>query len=79
MAQITYDISELAERYEEAFTLAARGEEVIVVAPGHPPVRLVPAPTRRKPRVFGKRPGAAVIPDDFNDPLPPEYWSGGVP
>jgi antitoxin (DNA-binding transcriptional repressor) of toxin-antitoxin stability system len=79
MAQISFDISELADRYHEAFTLAARGEEVIVTAPGHHPVRLVPAAPHRKPRVFGQRPGAAVVPDDFNDPLPPEYWAGGVP
>jgi len=37
-----------------------------------------PKPQRRspKPRVAGLHRGKVWISDDFNDPLPPEYWSG---
>lgn len=33
-------------------------------------------PKTRKPRVAGLHKGMGWIADDFNDPLPPEYWSG---
>jgi hypothetical protein len=64
MAQITFDISELTERYCTAFTLAERGEKVIVTAP---------------PRIPGMHPGSMVMAPDFNDPLPDEFWLSGSP
>jgi len=33
-------------------------------------------PKTKKPRVAGLHKGKVWIADDFNDPLPPEYWSG---
>lgn len=35
-----------------------------------------PQPRSPKPRVAGLHRGKGWISDDFNDPLPPEYWSG---
>jgi hypothetical protein len=35
-----------------------------------------PQPRSSKPRVAGLHRGKVWISDDFNDPLPPEYWSG---
>ncbi len=35
-----------------------------------------PQPRSQKPRVAGLHRGKGWISDDFNDPLPPEYWSG---
>ena len=35
-----------------------------------------PQPRSQKPRVAGLHRGKVWISDDFNDPLPPEYWSG---
>lgn len=29
-----------------------------------------------KPRIFDMHPGAIVIDDDFNNPLPDEFWFG---
>ena len=29
-----------------------------------------------KPRIAGLHKGMGWISDDFNDPIPPEYWSG---
>lgn len=35
-----------------------------------------PQPRSKKPRVAGLYKGKVWMSDDFNDPLPPEYWSG---
>ena len=33
-------------------------------------------PSRRKPRVAGLHEGQTVVSDDFDDPLPDEFWLG---
>jgi antitoxin (DNA-binding transcriptional repressor) of toxin-antitoxin stability system len=51
----------------------ARGGEVLVTRDGQPVARL------KKERVPGDAKGLFVVPDNFNDPLPPElqrYFDG---
>jgi hypothetical protein len=33
----------------------------------------------KPPRTFGQFPGAIVMSDDFDDPLPDDFWLGGNP
>ncbi len=33
-------------------------------------------PSLAKPRVFGKFRGRYTVPEDFNDPLPDDFWAG---
>ena len=49
----------------------ASGEEIIISNSGKPVARLVPIDGARKRRL-GTDQGAFEIPDDFNDPLPPD-------
>jgi prevent-host-death family protein len=49
----------------------AAGEEIIISNAGEPVARLVPM-GRSKKRRLGTDQGAFKVPDDFNDPLPPE-------
>ncbi|MEO5579508.1 MAG: type II toxin-antitoxin system Phd/YefM family antitoxin [Gemmatimonadaceae bacterium] len=49
----------------------ASGEEIIISNAGKPVARLVPIDGSRKRRL-GTDEGAFEIPDDFNDPLPPD-------
>lgn len=49
----------------------AAGEEVVITRRGEDVARLVPIEAKRRP-VFGLDEGKLVIPDDFDDPLPPE-------
>jgi len=53
--------------------LYARGEEVVITIAGRPVAR------PKKERVPGDARGLFVVPEDFNDPLPPEiqrYFEG---
>lgn len=34
------------------------------------------APKSTQPRIAGLHKGMGWISEDFNDPIPPEYWSG---
>lgn len=50
---------------------ALAGEDVVITRRGEEVARLVPVRARRTP-IFGMDEGKLVIPDDFDDPLPPE-------
>jgi prevent-host-death family protein len=50
---------------------AAAGEEIIIAKSGKPVAKLVPlGPQDRPKRVLGALAGKAVIPEDFDAPLP---------
>ena len=70
------DICEAKTQLDQLLTLAIEGTEVIIVKDEQPLVRLVPAVTA-KSRVVGLHKGEGWISDDFNDPLPDEFWTGG--
>jgi prevent-host-death family protein len=50
----------------------AEGEEVIIARAGEPVARLVRIQPRQATRPLGMDRGSVVVPDDFNDPLPPD-------
>jgi prevent-host-death family protein len=56
----------------------AMGEEVIIAKAGTPVAKLVPVKGVRPKFQFGSAKGEFVVPEDFNDPLPPEiedlFW-----
>lgn len=47
------------------------GEEVVIARAGKPVARLVPVETASRRR-FGLDAGVFTVPDDFDEPLPPE-------
>ena len=51
---------------------AVAGEEIIIAKAGKPMVRLVAVTTRKERRGFGALKGRLTVPDDFDEPLPPE-------
>ncbi len=62
----------------ELLRRVAAGEEVVITRSGEPVAMLVPVP-RRGPRRFGADEGLFVVPEDFDDPLPPHvqrYFDG---
>src|SRR5580698_5275675 len=50
----------------------AEGEEVVIARAGEPIARLVRIQPQQTTRPLGMYEGSVVVPDDFNDPLPPE-------
>ncbi|MGH2844022.1 MAG: type II toxin-antitoxin system Phd/YefM family antitoxin [Solirubrobacteraceae bacterium] len=50
---------------------ALAGEDIVITRRGEEVVRLVPTAPRR-PRVFGIDQGVWSVPEDFDEPLPPE-------
>lgn len=74
MPRTTIDVHELPERFAEVIAIAAAGGDVIVTEDTIPRARLVAlAPTRG--RRAGLHPGAITATDDFDAPLPEEFWT----
>jgi antitoxin (DNA-binding transcriptional repressor) of toxin-antitoxin stability system len=57
-------------------SLVISGQEVTVTQAQKPVMRLVPVQTDVKPRVAGLHAGMGWMSDDFDAPLPDEFWAG---
>jgi antitoxin (DNA-binding transcriptional repressor) of toxin-antitoxin stability system len=73
----TVDVEEAKERLPELLSLALEGNEVIISEGDRPVARLVPIPSTGRKRVMGLHRGVAWMSEDFDAPLPDEFWLGG--
>lgn len=72
----TVDIQEA--QLPELLALALEGNEVIITENNKPVARLIPVTSSDKPRVAGLNRGQAWVGEDFDEPLPEEFWTGAV-
>jgi antitoxin (DNA-binding transcriptional repressor) of toxin-antitoxin stability system len=72
----TIDIAEANTELLQLVDLAEGGEKVVITRDGRPVAEIVrsgiPAAGRYPDRGFGIDRGRFEVPDDFDDPLPPE-------
>ena len=74
----TIDIQEVQKRWREWLSLVISGQEITVTQAQKPIMRLVPVQTDVKPRVAGLHAGMGWMSDDFDAPLPDEFWAGAA-
>jgi antitoxin (DNA-binding transcriptional repressor) of toxin-antitoxin stability system len=72
----TVDMKEAKERLPELVSLALEGNEVIIAEGDKPLARLVPVASPVRERVAGLHRGVARVSEDFDAPLPDEFWLG---
>jgi antitoxin (DNA-binding transcriptional repressor) of toxin-antitoxin stability system len=72
----TIDIRDLPARLDEAVRLASQGQEILISEEGHPRAKLIPLERAQGARVPGLHKGMVDIADDFDAPLPDEFWLG---
>ncbi len=72
----TVDVQEVQTRFTELLSLMQQGTQVILAQDNIPLARIVPIASSTKPRVAGLHKGAIWISDDFDEPLPEEFWVG---
>lgn len=74
----TVGIHEAKTHLSRLLRRVATGEEIVITSGGKPAARLVPVEPPKQ-REFGFDEGRFTVPDDFDDPLPPEiqaYFEG---
>ena len=75
MSTRTVDILQTQPPLSELLGLTGAGDEVIIVAGDKPLARLVPIAAPSGQRIAGLHSGAVWLSDDFDEPLPEEFWT----
>jgi antitoxin (DNA-binding transcriptional repressor) of toxin-antitoxin stability system len=72
----TVDVEKAGKQLQDLLALALEGDDVIIAEGGKPLARLVPLAAPAKKRVPGLNRGAIHTSEDFDEPLPDEFWAG---
>lgn len=75
MSTKTVDVLEAQNNLAELLSLVGDGTEIILTKGDKPIARLVPIDMKGA-RVAGLHRGAAWMSEDFDAPLPDEFWAG---
>lgn len=70
------DVHEVQSNLEKLLSLVRQGNEIILTQDSTPLARLVPIETSSSPRKAGLHRGAICASEDFDEPLPEEFWAG---
>jgi prevent-host-death family protein len=70
----TVEVDEAQLHLKELLSQSLAGIEVVLTDGGTPVARLVPV----APRVAGLHTGAIWTSDDFDEPLPEDFWTAGT-
>ena len=75
MSTKTIDVSKEKILLEELLSLLTSGSEIVITRSGTPVARLVPLSSSSGLRVAGLHAGAISTSEDFDEPLPDEFWA----
>ncbi|MCL1467291.1 type II toxin-antitoxin system Phd/YefM family antitoxin [Argonema galeatum] len=75
--QKTVDVSVAQMSVQELLHLIDEGTEVLLTDGRKPLARLVPILQPNVPRIAGLHQGAISTSNDFDEPLPEEFWTAG--
>jgi len=68
----TVDIKKTQSDLKELLSQVVEGQEIVIMEGDKPIARISPITQR----VAGLHPGAIWTSDDFDEPLPEEFWAG---
>lgn len=75
--QKTVDVSLAQMSLQELAHLIDEGKEILLTNGRKPLARIVPIIEQNQARIAGLHPGAISIGNDFDEPLPEEFWAAG--
>ena len=73
---ISVNVHEAKTHLSRLLKRVAAGEEILISKAGKPMAKLTPLSKPQANRVPGLDKGVIQIPDDFDAPLPDEFWLG---
>ncbi len=74
----TIDIHTTNIGFDDVLSLIRQGTEIIMTDANIRLARIVPYFPLRQERIAGLHEGAIWTSDDFDDPLPDEFWTGNL-
>ena len=72
------DIDDTQEKWADLIAMAQAGTEVILANCGRPLARITPIEPAKKKRTLDLHKGETWMSDDFDAPLPEEFWGGKI-
>ncbi len=72
----TVSVYDARRQLSELLKLALEGNDVIIVENNKPLARLVPISEDNQRRIAGLNKGKIWVSEDFDEPLPEEFWTG---
>lgn len=72
----TVDVQEAQKNLQGLLSLVSKGTEIVLTQGTIPLARLVPISLPSTPRVAGLHTGAIWTSEDFDEPLPEDFWTG---
>lgn len=75
MSTMIVDVKDAEMQLSKLLALALAGQKVVISENQESAVQLVPIRKTQKHRIAGLHRGAMRMRDDFNDPLPNDFWS----
>lgn len=72
------DIKQLPPTIEDLLALIAGGDEIVIEEDGKELARLSPVRPQSEQRIAGLHEGQGWVSEDFDEPLPDEFWAGRV-
>jgi antitoxin (DNA-binding transcriptional repressor) of toxin-antitoxin stability system len=79
MSTRTVSVQEAEKRLAELIGLAQQGDEIVIARDDQASVKLVSIPQKANKRVFGQHRGKIRMREDFDAPLPEDFWLGSRP
>ncbi len=76
MATMTVTVQDMRQRPGELISLVSKGNTIIIEKNKKPFARLVSIAAKAKKRVAGLNRGEIHMSEDFDLPLPDEFWLG---
>jgi antitoxin (DNA-binding transcriptional repressor) of toxin-antitoxin stability system len=75
MLKKTVDVQEPQTSLQDLLSLVREGTEVVLIEGATPLARVVPIAAPSKTRVAGLHSGKIWTSEDFDEPLPDDYWT----
>ncbi len=76
MPEQTVNIEKIEKQLSDLLAIVSDGDEVVISQNGKPLARLEPIAVNKKKRIAGLNRGMILTDDDFDAPLPDEFWLG---
>lgn len=72
----TVNIDKVEKQLAELLDIVEHNGEIVIAQNGKPLARLEPVTPKKKKRIAGLNRGMIWTSDDFDEPLPDEFWLG---
>jgi antitoxin (DNA-binding transcriptional repressor) of toxin-antitoxin stability system len=73
---LNISLQDAKDNLPELINLVEQGEDVFIIGDKETKIKLVSFTKKSKKRVFGQHRNLAVMSEDFNNPLPDNFWLG---